>query len=134
MSDTVIADVLLAVSALLVASHLFGYVFIRLRQPRLVGEILAGILLGPFVLGRLWPEGHAALFGAGSTGPVSTVLGFITHQLFRTRELWLALAVLEAVYLQLRWAMLAERARPGLRGFASAARLPAAERKVEGHV
>ena len=77
MSDTVIADVLLAVSALLVASHLFGYVFIRLRQPRLVGEILAGILLGPFVLGRLWPEGHAALFGAGSTGPVSTVLGFI---------------------------------------------------------
>ncbi len=64
----------------------------------------------------------------------ATVVESITHQLFRTRELWLALAVLEAVYLQLRWAMLAERARPGLRGFASAARLPAAERKVEGHV
>jgi Kef-type K+ transport system membrane component KefB len=40
--------------AILVASaHLLGYLFARLRQPRVIGEILAGILLGPFLLGRL---------------------------------------------------------------------------------
>src|ERR1051326_8813275 len=32
---------------------LLGYLFARLRQPRVIGEILAGILLGPFVLGKL---------------------------------------------------------------------------------
>ncbi|HKF22654.1 MAG TPA: cation:proton antiporter, partial [Candidatus Angelobacter sp.] len=30
-------------------------VFVRLRQPRVIGEILAGILMGPFILGKL-PE------------------------------------------------------------------------------
>ncbi|HMN30299.1 MAG TPA: cation:proton antiporter, partial [Caldilineaceae bacterium] len=55
-----------------------GYLFVRLRQPRLVGEILAGILLGPFVLGRIAPSLSAALFGtAAEDGEISVVLGFI---------------------------------------------------------
>jgi len=33
-------------------AQLFGYVFVRLRQPRVVGEIFAGMLLGPALLGR----------------------------------------------------------------------------------
>jgi Kef-type K+ transport system membrane component KefB len=31
---------------------LLGYLFVKLRQPRVVGEIFAGILLGPALLGR----------------------------------------------------------------------------------
>src|SRR4030081_460490 len=34
-------------------AQLLGYLFVRLRQPKGVGEILAGILLGPAVGGRL---------------------------------------------------------------------------------
>jgi Kef-type K+ transport system membrane component KefB len=43
---------------------LFGRLARRLRQPLAVGEITAGLLLGPSVLGALWPDGFAALFTA----------------------------------------------------------------------
>jgi Kef-type K+ transport system membrane component KefB len=32
---------------------LFGYLFMKLRQPKVIGEILAGIVLGPALIGRL---------------------------------------------------------------------------------
>jgi Kef-type K+ transport system membrane component KefB len=34
-------------------AHLLGYLFVKLRQPKVVGEILAGIILGPALIGRL---------------------------------------------------------------------------------
>jgi Kef-type K+ transport system membrane component KefB len=34
-------------------SQLLGYVCVKLRQPKVIGEILAGVVLGPAVLGRL---------------------------------------------------------------------------------
>jgi Kef-type K+ transport system membrane component KefB len=34
-------------------AHLLGYLFVRLRQPKVVGEILAGVVLGPALIGRL---------------------------------------------------------------------------------
>ena len=42
-------------SILLAAAHLFGYLFTRLRQPKVIGEILAGIVVGPTLLGRFFP-------------------------------------------------------------------------------
>jgi Kef-type K+ transport system membrane component KefB len=56
------AHVLLALAALLVAAHTFGYLFQRLRQPRVVGEILGGLVLGPTVLRPLWPDAYTTLF------------------------------------------------------------------------
>ena len=41
---------------------LFGRLARRAGQPPVVGEIAAGLLLGPSVLGALWPGGFAALF------------------------------------------------------------------------
>ncbi|ATB42438.1 sodium:proton exchanger [Cystobacter fuscus] len=38
---------------LLLIAHLLGALCVRLRQPRVVGEILAGVLAGPALLGRL---------------------------------------------------------------------------------
>jgi Kef-type K+ transport system membrane component KefB len=77
-SSSEIGNVLLALSVLLASAHFSGYVFQRLRQPRLVGEILAGILVGPFVFGRIAPSLAADLFGASAeVSPTSVVLGFI---------------------------------------------------------
>src|SRR5437868_12358672 len=36
-------------------AQICGYLFTRIRQPRVVGEILAGLLLGPSVLGHFAP-------------------------------------------------------------------------------
>lgn len=52
MSSAEIGVVLLTLSILLATTHAAGYLFERLHQPRLVGEILAGVLIGPYVLGR----------------------------------------------------------------------------------
>jgi Kef-type K+ transport system membrane component KefB len=41
---------------LFAAAHALGYLFGRLQQPRVIGEILAGVLLGPFVLSHFAPN------------------------------------------------------------------------------
>lgn len=53
MPANAVGPLILFLAVLLTAAHLLGYLFARLRQPRVIGEILAGILLGPFVLGKL---------------------------------------------------------------------------------
>jgi Kef-type K+ transport system membrane component KefB len=54
MPTDAVGPLILFIALLLTAAHLLGYAFTRLRQPRVIGEILAGIILGPYVVGR-WP-------------------------------------------------------------------------------
>lgn len=65
----------LTIAALLAAVHGLGYLAEQLKQPRIVGEILAGILLGPFVLKLLAPAAFGKLFGFSPSA--NTVLGFL---------------------------------------------------------
>ena len=53
MPSTAIGPLIFFLAILLTSAHLLGHLFARLRQPRVIGEILAGILLGPFVLGKI---------------------------------------------------------------------------------
>src|SRR5215510_9753373 len=53
MPSTAIGPLIFFLAILLTSAHLLGHLFARLRQPRVIGEILAGIVLGPFVLGKL---------------------------------------------------------------------------------
>jgi len=47
----VVAYVLAALAIILIAARIVGTVFERIGQPRVVGEIIAGILIGPTILG-----------------------------------------------------------------------------------
>ncbi len=50
-NDQVVAFVLLGFLLILVTARVVGWVFVKIGQPRVVGEIVAGILLGPSLLG-----------------------------------------------------------------------------------
>ena len=50
------------IAVIIAASRLLGVGFRRLQQPQVIGEILAGILLGPSFLGWVAPEMAATLF------------------------------------------------------------------------
>jgi Kef-type K+ transport system membrane component KefB/nucleotide-binding universal stress UspA family protein len=50
------------IAVIIVASRLLGVVFRRLQQPQVIGEIVAGILLGPSFLGWVAPETAVSLF------------------------------------------------------------------------
>jgi len=53
VSNSDLTSVLLLLLLLLATAQLLGYLFSRLRQPKVVGEILAGVVLGPAVIGRI---------------------------------------------------------------------------------
>lgn len=75
MSGTEFGFFTLTLAILLIAAHGLGYLAERLRQPRLVGEILAGVLLGPFLLKSLVPGAFDYLFQFSPNA--NTALGFI---------------------------------------------------------
>jgi Kef-type K+ transport system membrane component KefB len=52
----------LQILLLLVSSRFLGRVFQALRQPAVIGELLAGVLLGPTLFGNLAPESFGRLF------------------------------------------------------------------------
>ena len=58
------AHVLLALAILLATAHGFGHLFARLRQPRVVGEILGGLVLGPTLFGAVAPDWQAWVFSS----------------------------------------------------------------------
>lgn len=58
-------------AALLLAARLLGGVARRVGQPTVLGELLAGLLLGPSVFGYVWPSGFQWFLPGG---PASTPL------------------------------------------------------------
>lgn len=52
MSDSALGSVLFVLLLLVGFAQLLGYLFVKLRQPKVVGEIVAGIVLGPALIGR----------------------------------------------------------------------------------
>lgn len=56
----------LQLAAVLVVCRAVGAVAVRFGQPPVVGEMLAGVVLGPSLLGYFWPDVQQALFPAAS--------------------------------------------------------------------
>ena len=53
---------LLQILAILLVARVFSWVCVKINQPSVIGEILAGIALGPSVLAKLLPDVSAFLF------------------------------------------------------------------------
>jgi Kef-type K+ transport system membrane component KefB len=79
MTTQDLGSLAVALLLLVLGANLLGQLFARFRQPRVVGEILAGVLVGPSLLGHFAPGTAADLFGDGSQDPSSAVLGFLYH-------------------------------------------------------
>ena len=50
---------------LLLVGRLMGEAMQRIGQPAVMGQLIAGILLGPSVFGAIWPEAQRAVFAGG---------------------------------------------------------------------
>lgn len=67
MNPTLRMPIFLAqIIVVLTAARLVGGLLRRLNQPQVVGEMLAGLLLGPSMLGWLAPSAYALLFPPGT--------------------------------------------------------------------
>ncbi len=53
---------LMQVIVIIIISRIFGWLFKKIGQPMVIGEILAGIVLGPSLLGLYFPEAFDFLF------------------------------------------------------------------------
>jgi Kef-type K+ transport system membrane component KefB len=60
MSEYAVGQLILFILIILGLAHLFGTIFSRLRQPRVIGEILGGLLAGPSLM-RISPGTDAVL-------------------------------------------------------------------------
>ena len=77
MSANSLGGLTLALLLLLAGAHLLGQLAVRLRQPRVVGEILAGVVFGPSLLGLLAPNVTAGIFGSAEKDVATVVLDFL---------------------------------------------------------
>ena len=62
---------------LLSVGRLLGEAMQRIGQPAVMGQLLAGLLLGPSVLGALWPEAQHAIFPAN--GEQKSMIGAVSQ-------------------------------------------------------
>ena len=67
---------MLLLGLLLLLARTFGWVAVRLGAPAVVGELVAGIVLGPSALGAVWPAWWRWCEGAGGAGSLR-VLGAV---------------------------------------------------------
>ncbi|HVI47934.1 MAG TPA: cation:proton antiporter, partial [Chitinophaga sp.] len=57
---------LIQLAVILLVSHFFGMLAKRMNQPVVIGEMIAGIFMGPSIVGVLLPGFQQAFFPAGS--------------------------------------------------------------------
>src|ERR1043166_7282352 len=65
---TPLSILLVQIIVILIMAGLFRRLFRRIHQPPVMGEMIAGIVLGPSVLGLIYPQALGFLFPASSLG------------------------------------------------------------------
>ncbi len=72
-TEELLVSVLIQLIVIVLAAQIAGKVARRLGQPRAVGEIVAGLMLGPSLLGYVLPDFSQALFTAEATAPMQVL-------------------------------------------------------------
>jgi Kef-type K+ transport system membrane component KefB len=72
-TESLLVFILLQLIIIIGAARIFHTLFRRFGQPGVVGEIVAGLALGPSGLGFLFPDAFKAVFGAGSPQPITII-------------------------------------------------------------
>jgi Kef-type K+ transport system membrane component KefB len=62
LSSDEVLSFLILVSIILITARILGEIFRKFKQPAVIGEILAGVILGPSLLGTLFPHLFATIF------------------------------------------------------------------------
>lgn len=70
LTHSEVINLLLQLATMLILARLFAEIARKFKQPAVVGEILAGILLGPTIMGGIFPEVFEFLFKAN---PMSNI-------------------------------------------------------------
>jgi len=70
LSQYEVMSLLIQLSVMLLVGRLFAEAARKIKQPAVIGEILAGIILGPTILGMLNPDWFHGLFPSGSSALV----------------------------------------------------------------
>lgn len=63
-----LAVLLAQIITIIITARIFGWIFKKIGQPTVIGEIIAGIALGPSLLGMYFPEFFESLFPIASLG------------------------------------------------------------------
>lgn len=68
--------ILLQIIVILITCRIFNWLFTKIGQPSVIGEIIAGIVLGPSILGYFFPEYSAFLFPPESLNNIALLSQF----------------------------------------------------------
>ncbi|HEU5414452.1 MAG TPA: cation:proton antiporter [Candidatus Angelobacter sp.] len=68
-----IAHLLMSIGAIVLATRIFGWLFERMGQPCVVGEMIAGIVLGPSLLGYFFPSALSYTFPSSTLVTLSAL-------------------------------------------------------------
>lgn len=87
--STVLMHLLLALVAIMLLGRWLGKLCLYIGQPRVIGEMIAGIALGPSLLGKIWPEASAYILPADVAPALGVVaqLGVILYMFLVGLEL-----------------------------------------------
>src|SRR5437870_4915845 len=66
-------QILLQLIVILIVVQIFGYLSVRIGQQWVIGEILAGLALGPSLLGALWPGLKLQIFPSSALPTLQTL-------------------------------------------------------------
>jgi Kef-type K+ transport system membrane component KefB len=108
-TESLLFNILLQLIVMIAAARIGNQTLRRMGQPGVIGEIIAGLLLGPSLFGHFFPGASVALFGAQASTPITIIsqiglvllmfqigidfeFGHLARRKNRNGTLWIAVA------------------------------------------